>query len=90
MNQEQINRRAEELGIGEDLNEWDRRELGADVKHAKVSSHPTSIRIPDTLIASLKTIAANYNLPYQSYIKMVLSEHVMEKLGQQNRLSGQG
>jgi predicted DNA binding CopG/RHH family protein len=40
------------------------------------STTPVSIRLPDSMIMDLKVIANSMDIPYQSFIKMILSEKV--------------
>ena len=79
MNAQELEKRAIELGIDADDDSWDDRELGADERFVRVSNRPISIRLPHNLVASLKAISGDLNLGYQTYIKMVLSEHVLQK-----------
>ncbi len=84
-------KRAAELDkmISEDGDEqdWDERKLGNDPKHAKVAhefaktktSIGTSIRMPLSLIKSLKRIADEEGVPYQTLVKMVLTKYVKKK-----------
>lgn len=70
-----------------DEKEWDERKLGNNPKHAKVTpkyaktktSVGTSIRMPLSLIKSLKKIAEEEGIPYQTLIKMVLTKYVKKK-----------
>ena len=43
------------------------------------STKTVSIRLPEWLIASLKTIANKKDVPYQSLVKMFLAEKVKEE-----------
>ena len=45
----------------------------------KPSSRTVSIRLPEWLIASLKTLANKRDVPYQSLVKMFLAEKVKEE-----------
>ncbi len=45
----------------------------------KPSSKTISIRLPEWLIASLKTIANKRDVPYQSLVKMFLADKVKEE-----------
>ena len=45
----------------------------------KPSSKTVSIRLPEWLIASLKTIANKKDVPYQSLVKMFLADKVKEE-----------
>ena len=47
----------------------------------KPSSRTVSIRLPEWLIASLKTIANKRDIPYQSLVKMFLADKVKEETG---------
>jgi predicted transcriptional regulator len=47
-----------------------------------VTKQPTtaiSIRLPDSLLANIKTLAASRDVPYQSLIKMYLFERVEQE-----------
>jgi len=46
----------------------------------KLTSRPISIRLPETLIYRLKEMANSRDVPYQSLIKMFLSEKVREEI----------
>ncbi len=45
----------------------------------KPSTKTVSIRLPEWLVASLKTIANKRDVPYQSLVKMFLAEKVKEE-----------
>ena len=72
----ELEARAEELLYNEE--EWEERKLGASEKHAKVM-RKTTIRLPDEMIMELKIIAADNGMPYQTYLRWVLHEHIKEK-----------
>ena len=58
-----------------------------DWKNAKVTSFPNlkpstktiSLRLPEFLLADLKTLAHKMDVPYQSLIKMILAERVKKE-----------
>lgn len=47
-----------------------------DFSALKPSTKPITIRLPESLIGSLKTIANKKDVPYQSLMKIFLSERV--------------
>lgn len=70
---------AQEIISDENQARWEDRSLGNDAAHIEVSTK-TTIRLPNSMIASLKAIAADQGMPYQTYIKHVLHVHVQERL----------
>lgn len=52
-----------------------------DLSDLKPSTKAVSIRLPESLIAALKTLANKRDIPYQSLMKMILSEKVKQELG---------
>ena len=46
----------------------------------KPSVKTISIRLPESLLHSLKTLAHERDVPYQSFVKMILAERVEEAL----------
>lgn len=65
---------------------WESGELGRDADHARAGeplgepkNFPTSIRLPRDLVESLRDLASEEGLSYQSYLKMVLTKHVKAK-----------
>jgi len=78
---------AEELLADGNQQAWEQGRLGRDPKHARRlpedeaqrylgEKKGTSVRLPDDLIADLRTLAARKGLGYQAYLRMVLIEHV--------------
>jgi len=49
-------------------------------KNLKPSTQSISIRLPESLLERIKVIANKNDVPYQSLIKMYLSERVNEEL----------
>ncbi|MCL4353587.1 BrnA antitoxin family protein [Patescibacteria group bacterium] len=45
----------------------------------KPSTRTVSIRLPESLIAALKTLANKKDVPYQSLVKIFLSERIKEE-----------
>ena len=70
--------------------DWEQGRLGKDSKHTRKLSESeitkylgdkrgTSIRLPPALIDELKTLAMQKGLNYQTYLRMILIEHVRSK-----------
>ena len=74
---QELEKRAQEIINDENQTKWESGELGQSDEHAEVSVQ-TSIRLPAALIASLRTIAGDQGLPYQTYVKSVLHLHVKD------------
>ena len=51
------------------------------LSNLKPSTRTVSIRLPESLIAALKTLANKRDVPYQSLVKIILSEKVKQELG---------
>lgn len=54
----------------------------------KPATRTISIRLPERLIFSLKSIAAKNDVPYQSLIKIYLSERVREEQAFYGKIKG--
>lgn len=78
---------ADKLTSDTNQEKWENKELGTDPNHAEIYEGlkgidkplPTSIRLPQSLISALKKLAKNEGVPYQTYLKLVLTRHVKEK-----------
>ena len=51
------------------------------LQNLKPSTRTVSIRLPESLIAALKQMANKRDVPYQSLVKIILSEKVKQELG---------
>jgi predicted DNA binding CopG/RHH family protein len=60
--------------------DWSRAERNPAFPHLKPSTRMVSIRLPESLIAALKTLANKKDVPYQSLVKMFLAEKVKEEI----------
>ncbi|BBH53729.1 hypothetical protein [Fluviispira sanaruensis] len=63
---------------------WEKGELGKSFEHAvgekaNISGAPTTIRLPDSLKITIATLAREKGLTTNSYIRMILTEHVKQK-----------
>lgn len=59
--------------------DWSKAERNPTLSHLKPSTRTVSIRLPESLIAELKTLANKRDVPYQSLVKMFLAEKVKEE-----------
>src|SRR6516164_6077899 len=59
--------------------DWNRAEKNPSFSNLKPSTRTVSIRLPESLIASLKTLANKRDVPYQSLMKIFLAEKVKEE-----------
>ena len=50
-----------------------------DLSKLKPSTKPITIRLPESLLASLKTLANKRDVPYQSLMKVFLAERVKKE-----------
>ncbi len=60
--------------------DWNRAERNPTFPRLKPSTRTVSIRLPESLIAALKTLANKKDVPYQSLVKMFLAEKVKEEM----------
>ena len=61
-----------------DFINWDNAQL-AIFPNLKPSTKTISIRLPEPLLDSVKELANKRDIPYQSYIKMILSDRVQKE-----------
>ena len=50
-----------------------------DLSELKLSTKSITIRLPESLLASLKNLAHKKDIPYQSLVKMYLSQIIKEE-----------
>ena len=58
---------------------WSKARRDVTFPNLKPSTKTVSIRLPEWLIGSLKTLANKKDVPYQSLVKMFLAEKVKEE-----------
>lgn len=58
---------------------WSKARRDATFPNLKLSTRTVSIRLPEWLIASLKTLANKKDVPYQSLVKIFLAEKLKEE-----------
>jgi predicted DNA binding CopG/RHH family protein len=59
--------------------DWNKAEKNPSFSRLKPSTRMVSIRLPESLIAALKTLANKRDVPYQSLVKIFLAEKVKEE-----------
>ena len=59
--------------------DWSKAEKKPTLSRLKPSTRTISIRLPESLIAELKTLANKKDVPYQSLVKIFLAEKVKEE-----------
>ena len=63
---------------------WNKAEKNPTFSHLKPSTRTISIRLPESLIAALKTLANKRDVPYQSLVKIFLAEKIREETSAQH------
>ena len=64
--------------------DWNNAERNPPFSHLKPSTRTISIRLPESLIAALKTLANKRDVPYQSLVKIFLAEKIREETSAQH------
>lgn len=60
--------------------DWEKAVKNPFMPNLKPSTKPISVRMPESLLASLKFLANKRDVPYQSLLKTFLAERVGEEL----------
>ncbi len=63
--------------------DWSKAVINPALPNLKLSTKTITIRVPDSMLSSLKMIANRKDVPYQSLVKMYLDEKVREEFGLQ-------
>jgi len=63
-----------------DFIDWGDAQRNPSFPNLKPSSKTVSIRLPDSLVRDLKSVANKKDVPYQSLVKIYLSERVKAEL----------
>jgi predicted DNA binding CopG/RHH family protein len=64
--------------------DWNKAERNPTFSRLKPSTRTVSIRLPESLIAALKTLANKRDVPYQSLVKIFLAEKIREETSAQH------
>ena len=59
--------------------DWEKAEIIAMPK-LKPSTKTISLRLPESMLDEIRTIANKHDVPYQSFIKIILKEKIDEEL----------
>ena len=59
--------------------DWSKAEKNPILSRLRPSTRTVSIRLPESLIAELKTLANKRDVPYQSLVKIFLYEKIKEE-----------
>jgi predicted DNA binding CopG/RHH family protein len=62
-----------------DLIDWSKRHIGI-FPRLKPSTRTISLRLPESMLAALKVLANKRDVPYQSLMKVFLSERLNQEL----------
>ena len=62
-----------------DYIDWDKAIVNPSFPNLKLSTKTITIRVPESLLDSLKVMANKRDVPYQSLIKIFLAEKVKEE-----------
>lgn len=59
-----------------DYIDWSKAIKNPAMPNLKLSTKPVTVRLPESLLVDLKTLANKKDIPYQSYMKMILANQV--------------
>lgn len=59
--------------------DWSRAEI-THLPKLKPSTKTISLRLPESMLDEIRTIANKHDVPYQSFIKIILKERIDEEL----------
>jgi len=59
-----------------DYIDWSKATKNPAMPNLKPSTKPVTVRLPESLLVDLKTLANKQDIPYQSYMKMILADKV--------------
>ncbi len=62
-----------------DYIDWDKAQNNPAMPNLKPSTKTISLRLPLTMLDQLKSISNKKDVPYQSYIKVILDEKIKEE-----------
>jgi len=59
-----------------DYVDWNKARVNPNFPALKPSSRSISIRLPENMISRLKELANKKDIPYQSFVKMILAQEI--------------
>ena len=60
--------------------DWSKAMKGVTFPNLQLSTESISLRLSSEMLGNLKTISRRKDIPYQSYIKMILDEKISKEL----------
>lgn len=63
-----------------DFVDWSKAKKNVDFPNLKPSTKTISLRLPESMLNSLKIMANENDVPYQSFIKIILNEKIKERV----------
>lgn len=60
--------------------DWSKAQINPSFPNLKLSTRSVTIRLPESLVDSLKVLANQKDVPYQSLLKVYLAEKVHQEL----------
>lgn len=62
-----------------DYIDWGNVKINPEFSELKPSLRSISIRLPESMISRLKELARKQDVPYQSFVKMILAERIKKE-----------
>ena len=62
-----------------DYIDWGAAKVNPEFSELKPSARSISIRLPESMISRLKELAHKQDVPYQSFVKMILAEKIKKE-----------
>ncbi len=63
--------------------DWSQAKVGVRFPNLKPSTKTISLRLSEIMLANIKMLANKKDVPYQSYIKVILDERLQEEMRKQ-------
>jgi len=60
--------------------DWSKATIDASFPNLKPSTKTISLRLSESMLANIKILANRQDIPYQSYIKVILDERLQEEM----------
>jgi len=65
--------------------DWSKAQKNPALPNLKPSTRAISLRLPLTMLDQLKSLSNKKDVPYQSYIKVILDEKIKKEIGRRKR-----
>jgi len=63
-----------------DYVDWSQAKVGVNFPNLKPSTKTISLRLSESMLANIKILANKKDVPYQSYIKVILDERLQQEM----------